>query len=71
MLSGALSLNELYQRSMATHLEHGEKWGYPTDILNRSIVGGDDWLQSIFSKCLHVLRLLLNELSKAEEARVQ
>ena len=33
----------LYERTMKTHLLHGEKWGYPSHVLRKDLVGKGDW----------------------------
>ena len=33
----------VYERAMKTHLIHGERWGYPSHILRKDLVGKGDW----------------------------
>ena len=33
----------MYERAMKTHLQHGERWGYPSHILRQDLVGKGDW----------------------------
>ena len=33
----------MYERAMKTHLAHGERWGYPSHILRKDLIGKGDW----------------------------
>ena len=37
--SGDRGHNVIFERAMKTHLEHGKRWGYKTDILRQDVVG--------------------------------
>lgn len=33
----------IYERAMRTHLLHGKRWGYPSHILRKDVVGKGEW----------------------------
>ena len=41
--SKQMGANVVYERSVRTHLKHGEKWGYPSHILREDIIGKGKW----------------------------
>ena len=71
MLVGAQS-NDMYQRALASHLAHGEKWGYRSEILRRSILGQvGEWRDMAFTKMTHIMGLIISEMTKPEEERAK
>ncbi len=42
----------MYERAMRTHIAHGEKWGYPSHVLRKDLVGKGDW-KVLVCDCLH------------------
>lgn len=51
-----MGANVVYERSVRTHLKHGEKWGYPSHILRQDIIGHGKWEVLVRSpyKILHI-----------------
>ena len=60
-------LRNMYDRSLATHLKHGERWGVPTHLLKQSLVEEG----SYFNKPAWLLNLLLTEMSKPPGRRAE
>ena len=51
--------NAIYERSIDTHIKHGEKWGVPTHILRHDVVEA-----GFFNKPAYLLGLIIQELAK-------
>ena len=51
--------NSIYERSIDTHIKHGEKWGVPTHILRHDIIEA-----GFFNKPAYVLGLIIEEMAK-------
>ena len=49
----------IFERSVDSHLRHGEQWGVPTHILRHDIVEA-----GYFNKPAFILGLIINELAK-------
>ena len=63
--------NGLNERALQSHIDHAKRWGYGDYILRREIVGAGQWDKLIFSKLLHVLNLILEELKRPREERAE
>lgn len=61
----------LDERCMATHLDHGRRWGYPTHILREDVRGKGQWRQLLFSKPLYMLSLAVAEMAKPVDERTE
>ena len=61
----------LDERCMATHIEHGKRWGYPTHILREDVKGKGQWRELVFSKPLYMLSITVAEMAKATKARAE
>lgn len=57
--------NPLYERALATHDAHNEKFGYPFYVLREQTLPG------YWSKPAYLLRLLLTELEKPKSQRLE
>lgn len=53
-----------YERALRTHIQNGEKWGYPTHFLRQDIVGKGDIAEGVYDKLLYLLTIMVNELTK-------
>lgn len=51
--------NAIYERSLDTHIKHGELWGVPTHILRHDIVEA-----GFFNKPAYILGLIIDEMAK-------
>ena len=51
--------NAIYERSVDTHIKHGEKWGVPTHILRHDVVEA-----GFFNKPAYLLGLMIEEMAK-------
>lgn len=60
--------DEVYQRCLDTHFEHGKRWGYQTHVLRQEIRTQRYFL---LNKPLSVLSYLLTEMSKTQDERVE
>ena len=60
-------LRNMYERAVATHLKHGERWGVPTHILKQYLVEPG----SYFNKPAWLLNLVMNEMSKPKDRRTE
>ena len=58
--------NTAYERSVDTHLRHGDKWGVPTHILRHDIVDA-----GFFNKPAFLLGLVINEMAKPYGKRAE
>ena len=61
----------LNERTLQSHVDHAKRWGYGDFILRREIVGAGQWDKLIFSKVLHVLNLIVEELKRPREERAE
>lgn len=52
------------ERSLKTHIEHGEKWGYPIHILRNTIVGMEDGRDKVYNKLFWLTSIMANEMAK-------
>ena len=52
--------NAIYERSIDTHIKHGELWGVPTHILRHDIVEA-----GFFNKPAYILGLIIEEMAKS------
>ncbi|KZF19729.1 glycosyltransferase family 34 protein [Xylona heveae TC161] len=57
--------NELLESALKTHQEHGERWGYPVQVLRYQIA------RARWSKPSYLLSLLVRELAKSPEERTE
>lgn len=55
----------LYEKALQTHIDHAQKWGYPLYMARESAADG------MFNKVAHILNVLLNELYKPADERVE
>lgn len=55
----------LYERALQTHIDHAEKWGYPLYMARENAADG------MFNKVAYIMTVLLNELYKPAEERVE
>lgn len=51
--------NAVYERTVDTHIRHGDQWGYPTHILRHDIVEA-----GFFNKPAYILGLIIAEMAK-------
>ena len=51
--------NAVYERSIDTHIKHGEQWGVPTHILRHDVVEA-----GFFNKPAYILGLIIEEMAK-------
>lgn len=58
--------NAVYERSVDSHIKHGEKWGVPTHILRHDIVDA-----GFFNKPAFLLGLVIEEMSKPYGQRAE
>ena len=58
-------VNPVYERALSTHRPHDEKFGYPIFLL-RSQTLPDYW-----SKTAYILKILIDELEKPSESRLE
>lgn len=69
-----LGLNE---RTLQSHAEHAQRWGYGDHVLTREIVGAGAvegegvWKKYIFSKILYILKIMIIELERPREERAE
>ena len=54
----------MYERGLRTHIENGEKWGYPTHYLRHDIVGQGNVAEGVYDKLLYLLTIMVNEMTK-------
>ena len=59
-------LNSIYERSIDTHIKHGEQWGVPTHILRHDIVEA-----GFFNKPAYILGLIIEEMAKPYGKRAE
>lgn len=55
-----------YERALKTHVRHGERWGYPTDVLRNYLVEND-----FYNKPAYTMYLILEELAKPPGERAE
>ena len=60
-------MRNMYDRSVGTHLKHGERWGVPTHILKSHLVEPG----SYFNKPAWLLNLLMTEMAKPKNRRAE
>lgn len=65
------TVDAIDERCLATHLEHGERWGYPTHILREDVRGKGQWRELIFSKPLYMLSIAVAEMAKPAAERAE
>lgn len=58
--------NAVYERSVDTHIKHGEMWGVPTHILRHDIVEA-----GFFNKPAYILGLIIEEMAKPYGKRAE
>ncbi|KAL9101451.1 MAG: hypothetical protein Q9163_003282 [Psora crenata] len=54
----------VFERGLRTHIENGEKWGYPTHYLRQDIVGKGDIAQGVYDKLLYLQTVMVGEMTK-------
>ena len=59
------------ERCMATHLEYGKRWGYPTHILREVVMGKEQWMDLLFNKPLYILSITIAEMAKPADERAE
>lgn len=55
-----------FERALNTHLRHGDKWGYPTDVLRDFLVQN-----KYYNKPAYTIYLIYNELTKPRGMRAE
>ena len=60
-----------YERGLRTHIENGEKWGYPTHYLRHDIVGRGEVAEGVYDKLLYLLTIMVNEMTKPYGKRAE
>lgn len=55
----------LYEKALQTHIDHAEKWGYKLYMARENAADG------MFNKVAYIMTVLLNELYKPAEERVE
>lgn len=60
-----------YERSIDTHIKHGERWGWPTHILRQDIVGTGAYGTGFYNKPAYLLGLIIEEMTKPKEKRAE
>lgn len=55
----------LYEKALQTHIDHSERWGYPLYMARENAADG------MFNKVAYIMTVLLNELYKPAENRVE
>ena len=60
------NFNAIYERSVDTHVKHGEKWGVPTHILRHDIIEA-----GFFNKPAYILGLIIEEMAKPYGQRAE
>ena len=58
--------SSIYERSIGTHIKHGEQWGVPTHILRHDIVEA-----GFFNKPAYILGLIIEEMAKPYGKRAE
>lgn len=58
-------LRSIYERSLQTHIKHGQRWGTPTHVLKRNLVEE----ASYFNKPAFLASLIMNEMAKPKGNR--
>ena len=56
--------NVVYERSIDTHIKHGEQWGVPTHILRHDVIEA-----GFFNKPAYMLGLIIEEMAKPHSKR--
>ena len=56
--------NAVFERSLRTHLRHGNRWGYPTHILRQDALANKDFSKLVFNKIIYLQTLVIKELIK-------
>lgn len=64
MLYETGNFNAIYERSVDTHIKHGEKWGVPTYVLRRDVIE-----EGFFNKPAYILGLMIEEMAKPLDKR--
>lgn len=59
------------QRTLQSHIDHANRWGYGNYILRREMVGAGQWDKFIFSKLLLLLELIMEQLKRPREERAE
>ena len=60
-----------YERSINTHIKHGERWGWPTHILRQDIVGTGGYGTGFYNKPAYLLGLIIEEMTKPKKKRAE
>lgn len=58
--------NVIYERSIGTHVKHGERWGVPTHILRHDVIEA-----GFFNKPAYILGLIIEEMAKPHGKRTE
>lgn len=58
--------NIIYERSIDTHIKHGDKWGVPTHILRHDVIEA-----GFFNKPAYILGLVIEEMAKPHDKRTE
>lgn len=58
--------NVIYERSIDTHIKHGEQWGVPTHILRHDVIEA-----GFFNKPAYILGLIIEEMAKPHGKRTE
>ena len=60
-----------YERSINTHIKHGERWGWPTHILRHDVVGTGAYGTGFYNKPAYLLGLIIEEMAKPKGKRAE
>ena len=58
------SFDLIYEKGLRTHIQNGEKWGYPTHYLRHDIVGKGEVAEGVYDKLLYLQTIMVNEMTK-------
>lgn len=64
MIYETSEFSSIYERSIDTHIKHGEQWGVPTHILRHDIIEA-----GYFNKPAYILGLIIEEMAKPHGKR--
>ena len=58
-----------HERCLETHVKHGQRWGYPTNVLRQNLVPG--FHNGAFNKVAHLLNIIMGEMTKDVDKRAE
>lgn len=59
----------IIERALRTHIDHGEKWKYPTHLVRENILAVEDPEKKPFNKLWALMKVMLTEMTKPRETR--